>query len=308
MTHRPLLGFSALMLVSTLVSAAGLLLDDRVLGGDPIWLKPFKFSVSGLLYTLTWAWLMSLQRRPRRLMWWAGTLTAVLLSLEMLIIVGQVVRGRASHFNAETTFDFVLYLVMGAGIAGVWVLGMVQGVLVLRERIPDRPLTWAIRFGVVLGLVGMGLAVLMTAGPTSGQAAALAHGLSPDRFGGHGVGVPDGGPGMPITSWSTTGGDLRVPHFVGIHALQALPLLAIFLERAAGRTGRLADPEVRSRLVIVGGCAYAGLIALVTWQALRGQPLVSPDLWTTAAFGALVAGTVAGVRTALASPVRVAVA
>lgn len=280
MTHRPLLGFSALMLVSTLASAAGLLLDDRVLGGDPIWLKPFKFSVSGLLYTLTWAWLMSLQRRPRRLMWWAGTLTAVLLSLEMLIIVGQVVRGRASHFNAETTFDFVLYLVMGAGIAGVWVLGMVQGVLVLRERIPDRPLTWAIRFGVVLGLVGMGLAVLMTAGPTS----------------------------MPITSWSTTGGDLRVPHFVGIHALQALPLLAIFLERAAGRTGRLADPEVRSRLVIVGGCAYAGLIALVTWQALRGQPLVSPDLWTTAAFGALVAGTVAGVRNALASPVRVAVA
>ena len=276
------------MLVTTLVSTAGLLFDDRTLTGEPIWLKPFKFSVSLMIYALTWGWLLSLQRRPRRLMWWAGTATAVLLGVEMVVIVGQVIRGRTSHFNAATSFDTNLFTIMGVAITVVWVLGMLQGVVLLRERIPDRPLAWAIRFGIVLGSVGIGLAFLMT-GPTPDQLAALDHGLSPDRIGAHSVGVPDGGPGMPITGWSTTGGDLRIPHFVGIHALQVLPLLAIVLER------RVADPRVRTRVVIVGGAAYAGLIALVTWQALRGQSLVDPDAWTVGAFGVLVAATAVGV-------------
>lgn len=276
------------MVATALVSVAGLVFDDRTMAGEPIWLKPFKFSVSLLVYALTWSWLLSLQRRPRRVMWWAGTASAVLLGVEMVIIVGQVVRGRASHFNAATAFDTALFTVMGIAITAVWVLGMVQGVILLRERIPDRPLAMAIRFGVVLGSAGIGLAFLMT-GPTPDQLAALDHGLSPDRIGAHSVGVPDGGPGMPITGWSTTGGDLRIPHFVGIHALQALPLLAFLL----ARTGMSTD--VRARLVVVGGLAYAGLTGLVTWQALRGQPLLGPDLWTATVFGVLVAATVGGV-------------
>jgi hypothetical protein len=302
--HRPLMIFTGLMAVSAIVSVAGLLLDDRTLTGDAIWLKPFKFSVSLALYALTWAWLLSKQRRQRRWMWWSATTVAVLLTVEMVIIVGQVVRGRISHFNAATELDATLFSIMGTAITVVWVLGMIQGIVLLRERLPDRPLAWAIRAGIVISTVGIGLAFLMT-DPTSDQLQAMQHGIELDRIGGHSVGVPDGGPGMPLTGWSTTGGDLRIPHFVGIHALQALPLLAMLLAAASRRVRRLTDTGVRTRIVLVAAGAYAAMTALVTWQALRGQSLIDPDLWTLTALGTILAATGLGVRAALnAQPVR----
>lgn len=292
------MALTALMVVTAAMSAGGLLFDDRMLAGEPIWLKPLKFSVSIALYTFTWSWLLSLQQRRRRWMWWSATVAALLLGLEMVIIVGQVVRGRASHFNNTTPLDNTLFTIMGMAITIVWILGMAQGVVLLRERIPDRAMAMAIRLGVVLGSIGIGLAFLMT-GPTPDQADALQHGLTPDRVGAHSVGVPDGGPGMPVTGWSTTGGDLRIPHFVGIHALQVLPLVAMLLAAAGRRMSRFADAGVRTRLVLIAGVAYAGLTALVTWQALRGQSLVHPDLLTLTALGALLAAAAIATRTAL---------
>lgn len=75
----------------------------------------------------------------------------------------------------------------------------------------------------------MAVAFLMT-GPTSEQLNDF-QGIA----GAHAVGVPDGGAGLPFLGWSTEGGDLRVPHFVGMHALQALPLGLLALEWASAR-------------------------------------------------------------------------
>ena len=108
--------------------------------------------------------------------------------------------------------------------------------------------------------------------------------------GAHAVGVEDGGPGLPVTGWSTTGGDLRVPHFVGLHGLQALPLFGYLLAFAApawlGRRHRVA-------LVWTAGLSYLGLVWVLTWQALRGQPVISPDARTLGTLCAvlLTAGT-----------------
>ncbi|TXS25186.1 hypothetical protein EAO74_33250 [Streptomyces sp. gb1(2016)] len=295
--HRPLVLFAASMAVMAVVAAVGILVDDRVLAGAPIWAKPFKFALSFVVYALGLAWLLTLLTRGRRLGRWAGTVVALACAGEMVIITGQVIRGKRSHFNHATPFDSMLYDAMAVTVVVVWTGTLVIALLLLRSRIADRASGWAVRSGVLIALAGAAMGFLMSQ-PSAGQRAA--GGLdTADVVGAHAVGVPDGRPSMPLTGWSTTGGDLRVPHFIGMHALQVLPLFLIALVLLAPRFARLRDPRVRLRLVRTASGAYAAVVALVTWQALRGQPLVHPDGTTLAAAGLIAAVTAAGALLAL---------
>ncbi|ALO07212.1 hypothetical protein AQF52_1616 [Streptomyces venezuelae] len=302
--HRPLVWFAGSMVALALVSAVGLAVDDRILVGVPIWTKPFKFSVSLVAYTLSLAWMISLlptTHRAHRVGWWAGTVVAVSLTVEMVLITLQVVRGTQSHFNHATPFDNAVFQIMGASIAILWLSALVIAVLLLRARILDRATAWAVRLSSLIALAGAAVGFLMVR-PTPEQ---LAVDEAPIT-GSHSVGVPDGGPSMPLTGWSTTGGDLRIPHFFGMHALQLLPLLLLVLAALAPRFARLADERVRLRLTLTAAGTYAATFALLTWQALRGQALFSPDAATLASAGAIVllggAATALSLRTPAPAP------
>lgn len=104
-------------------------------------------------------------------------------------------------------------------------------------------------------------------GPKSGQLATM----PPKVIGGHTVGAPDGGPGLPGVGWSTEHGDLRIPHFFGLHAVQVLPLLVMVMRRR----------RVASAFAAAG--SYLGFIGILTWQAMRGQSIVQPDAITLTA-------------------------
>ncbi|WP_440582037.1 hypothetical protein [Streptomyces flavofungini] len=305
--HRPLVLFAASMAVVSVASAVGLLVDDRVLVGAPIWAKPFKFAVSFIAYGLSLAWMLSLfdsgwdaggrprGRRRRRTAWWAGTVVAGASLVEMLIITGQAFRGRRSHFNHATPLDEALFDAMAVTVVILWLGTLVIAVLLLRARFADRVSAWAMRCGIAIALAGAAVGFLMTQ-PAPGQR----RGESP-VVGAHSVGVADGGPAMPLTGWSTTGGDLRIPHFFGMHALQLLPLVVMALTSLAPRFTRLADARTRLRLVLTSSAAYAALFALLTWQALRGQPLLRPDAVTLAAAGLIALATTAATCAALLS-------
>nr|WP_103531935.1 hypothetical protein [Streptomyces sp. SM11] len=295
--HRPLVVFSAAMAAFAVVSAVGLVIDDRVLVGAPIWAKPFKFSVSFAAYCLTLAWMLTLLTRGRRTGRWAGHLVVLTSLAEMVIITVQVVRGKRSHFNTATAFDSALWDAMGMTIVALWTATLVIAVLLLRTRIADRATALAVRGSLLIAMAGAALGFLMTL-PSEGQRAA-GNLDTADIIGAHSVGVPDGGPSMALTGWSTTGGDLRAPHFVGMHALQLIPLLLIALVALAPRLAPLRDAGTRLRLVRVAVGGYAALVVLITWQALRGQPLIHPDGATLLAAGAILAAVASGIRTAL---------
>ncbi|WP_198413704.1 hypothetical protein [Cryobacterium glucosi] len=300
--HRPLLAATAAMAVLVVVCLVGLLVDPRSLTGAPVWAKPLKFSISVLVYAASLAWLLGiLSARRRRLAWWIGTVSTIALVIEMVIIVGDAALGITSHFNVSTPVSATLWSVMAFSIVLVWMAALVTALLLFRTDLGDPARALAIRAGTVIAVLGMGLAFLMT-GPTAAQL---------DHFqgiaGAHTVGVPDGGPGLPLLGWSTVAGDLRIPHFVGMHALQVIPLTALLLEVLARRVALVRPPTVRFRLLSVVIALYVGVLAILTGQALAGQSIVRPDALVTTLTIALVAAVAVAATLVLSAASRAAI-
>jgi hypothetical protein len=286
--NRPLTVVGVAMLLTLAAATAGLVLDPRVITGQPAWLKPAKFAISITIYSFTLVWLLGFVRGHGRLVGLVSWMTTIALIVEMIVIVLQVARGTTSHFNVATPLDAALWGTMAGFIVVVWLMGLLAAALLLVQRFPDPVFAWGLRLAIVISLAGMASGLFMTTSPTPEQRAAARAGQGMPISGAHSVGVPDGGPGLPVVGWSTTGGDLRVGHFVGIHGLQVLPVVGWLLSRPPA-TSRLRRGQ-RLLLVWLAGLGYFGLMALVVWQALRGQPLIAPDAATLLALAGVLGG------------------
>jgi hypothetical protein len=77
----------------------------------------------------------------------------------------------------------------------------------------------------------------------------------------HSVGALNDNSNWFIVGWSKTVGDLRVSHFIGMHALQLLPILSYYILK-------------NTKLTIGLSVAYGFLALLTLIQALQGKPLM----------------------------------
>jgi hypothetical protein len=301
--NRPLTVTVILMLLTLIGTLIGILVDPRVITGAPAWIKPTKFAISISVYAATFVWLLGFVEGCRRLVRGIAWVTTLGLTNEMALIALQVVRGTTSHFNVSTPFNTAVFSIMAGTVVCIWTANLVLGIVLLRQRFADAAFAWSLRLGVLISFIGMGVAFLMTSGPTSAQRAAAKAGHGMPIVGAHSVGVADGGPGLPFFGWSTAGGDLRIPHFVGLHALQLLPLFGWLLIRYGGRL----RPASRTALVWIAGLGYLGFVGLLTWQALRGQSIVHPDARTLMAAGLLLIAVAAATLIVLARAARYSV-
>ncbi len=239
--REPLLARTAAMHVALFAVCTVLgLLDDREVMGINRWVKPQKFTLSVAIYLASMAWYWPLAKAAERAKRRAAGILAGTLIFEIVVILGQAGRGVRSHFNNDTTADGLLFALMGVAI----VVNIATAAVVLRwtMRTAGSPYVWGVRLGLLLFVVF-----------------SLEGGLMAQRLA-HAVGVADGGPGLPFVNWSTTGGDLRVAHFVGMHALQVLPV---------------AGHMTRSTPVVAILCVVWTVISTTAlWRALTGVPLI----------------------------------
>lgn len=283
-----------LMIVTLVVSMLGMVLDPRTVLGQPTWAKPAKFSISIALYSATMLWMFGFDTLRPRLSRFILTASAWALFIEMVVIVLQSARGLSSHFNNATPLDAALWSVMGTTITLFWFVSALGVAVLAAQRLPSRAFAWSLRIGLIVALIGMLEGYLMPT-PTPEQMTLLQAGRHADLIGAHTVGAPDGGPGLPLLGWSTQHGDLRIAHFVGLHAMQLIPLLGLFL--MLRREPWLTEGH-KLGLVWTAGLGYLGVVGLLTWQALRGQALIAPDGLTATAFIVLVS-TVIGAAVAI---------
>jgi len=224
--------------------------DPRKVAGEAVATKPTRFALSIGAYMLTASAMFTYVRPERRsaLLPRAAVWTMVVGStVELSCIVLQAARARRSHFNRSTPGNAAIYSVMGA--FAVLFIGAVLPLAWEIARLPDehadRNMVQATVAGLLMTFVaGGGTGALMSA------------------QGRHAIGRENAR--LPLFGWNMTGGDIRVPHFFGIHAMQALPMIAA--------SANALSPRRAKPLFVVGALAYGLLTAGLLYQSLRGKP------------------------------------
>ena len=250
--HRanPVLSWTGWLSVALAVLALLLLpLDHRLVTGALVWIKPLKFALSIIAFTWTLGWLLAdLPAAAQRSVVFLSWGVAASMLMELAIIFTQAGRGTTSHYNATSALNGILAGLMGLFIVVNTLMTIWALFLVWRHQLHGPAgYVWGVRLGLLLFLLGSLLGGMMI------------------HLNQHTVGAPDGGPGLPGLGWSTRAGDLRIAHFLGMHALQALPLLGWALSRWL--------PRRATALTWAGAALYAGAVGGLFVLAMAGRPL-----------------------------------
>ncbi len=236
------------------VCAVGSFVDERTLNGVSVWSKPFKFSLSLAVYFATLAWFAPLlpngyfQARKGLALTWIPIVCA---AFEMTYIIAQASRGEASHFNLTTPFYITMYSLMGAGAVSLVAVCLWLGVVILRKHGARNPYALAVGLGLIARFVlGGGVG-----GYLSSQMGHWVGGTHSDAN------------GVWLVHWSRDGGDLRVAHFFGMHAMQVLPVIGAAASRWFSR---------RNGVVLVGAATLVYVLATTFTfvQAIGGVPFM----------------------------------
>ncbi len=252
MTHSArqlwrLTGISIAMMALGLIWA---MFEVRTYQEALVWIKPFKFALSFVVYFATLAWVVQRMSGDSRLLRGTVAVIAAGFWFEMIYITAQAAQGLGSHYNTGDLFHGVMYGLMGLGAVSLVVGVAIIGWMVMRDTGArmSADLRWAVGIGFILSTA----LTLITAATLSSMS-------------GHFVGTPAVGAAvLPFFGWSATVGDLRPSHFAALHAMQAIPLLAIWAERRRS-----------ARAWVMGGALiYTAVTVVLYVQAMMGMPLI----------------------------------
>ncbi len=257
----------AALVVVGLLHALAFVVLGGAWAGPVSWRKPATFGVSFGLTTLTLGWMAGYLRLGR-----AGppllTALAVANTIEVLWVSLQRARGVPSHFNDSTAFDNALFMLNGAVIAVTIAVILVLTVRSFRATDAPPSMRLAIRSGLVVLNLSMAAGVAMIV-----QGTMLVEGST--TFGAAGI--------------------MKVPHAVGMHAIQALPGVAWLLSFSAW------PEERRSGVVGMAAAGYGGLVLVSALQTYTGRTPWDIDVLSgLLLLASLAALGVAVVRTLLA--------
>ena len=211
--------------------------------GVNAWYKPFKFALSTVFYAWAMAWFCYYLPSTFNVKLFNYTVI-ILLGFEIAYIAFQAGRGQLSHFNISSVLYATLYSLMGIAATLVTLYTAYVGVLFCTHLFPNLPnyYVWSIRIGIFIFVIFALEGFVM--GSRMSQT----------------IGGLDGNHGIPILNWSKKFGDPRIAHFIGMHALQVIPLISFYVLK-------------NTKLTIALGVLYFALAVFTLVQALQGKSL-----------------------------------
>lgn len=255
----------AIMLIASFITLGLSLFDPRLFQGVSVWHKPWKFQFSTFMYWWSLAWfagyfaLTVQQSVAMRYVVWMSIAAGL---FEVLYISWQGAFGLASHFNLSSPFYGAMYTAMGIFAVLLTSTSGVLGYQVLRNSLQTFKTDVALRHAIGWGLIVTSVLGTVTGGVLGART------LS----GGHWVGgTANDALGLLVFNWSRDGGDLRVAHFFALHAMQIMPLLALFLFAAAPNMTQ----STAKRWVWLVAVFYSIFCIFTLIQAQRGVPFLS---------------------------------
>jgi hypothetical protein len=232
-------------------------IDGGAWAGPVSWRKPIVFGLSGGLTTATLAWVLAQLPETRRSLRLAR-IHVIAMALEVGLIDMQRWRGVGSHFNAATPLDAAVFTAMGVLILVAswpivaWTIELARA----RGLAPDRRVAF------------LGAMLLLDLGLLVGTALAI--------WGSSGFAGAD-----PAVIGS--GGSLKLPHAIGLHGVQIVPVAWLVLRRLG------VDAEHRARWLVRLTIGWAALLVAALVQATAGLPAHEPSF---AAIAVVVIGVV----------------
>ncbi len=211
--------------------------------GINAYIKPMKFFISTVLFVWTFAFYIQYLNYPTAIKIFNWT-AVIGLSFELVAITVQAAKGKLSHFNISSSFDALIFSMMAGAITIVMLAALYLGILFFIQKSFEVSMLiiWSIRLSIIITVIfafeGFVMGALLK----------------------HTIGATDGTSGLPIVNWSKNYGDLRVAHFLGLHAIQIVPLLCYYLAKSTWQ-------------VIVICCIYLFIVTGTLIQALLGKPL-----------------------------------
>lgn len=203
--NEPLFYFGFICLIAAILCLACVRIIPVQVLGTSAWYKPFKFFLSTAIFVWSMAWYLHyLGTSPGVTAYAWGMI--VLLGVEDVYILVQAARGITSHFNVSSPVYAAWWRLMAFAAVSISLWTGFIGIRFFTQTFPELPTyyLWGIRLGfivfVIFSMEGMAMGARMA----------------------HSVGGPDGSAGWPVLNWSKSLGDLRVAHFLGMHALQIL--------------------------------------------------------------------------------------
>jgi hypothetical protein len=252
----PALALRATGLIILALVPAGALwaaLDTRRVGRERVAIKPTKFALSISVYLLTVSWMLGYARpdrmssAPMQMSTW-GLLVGA--TVELACIALQAARGRRSHFNTASRIDTAIAVMMA--VLAILFTGML---LPLAWEIGQRPRANAPAL-MIAGIVG-GLLLTFVLGGLTGSAMGKAA-------------VRASGSGEPSSlAQRRYRMQIQVAHFLAIHAMQALPIMAW---AALAMGGQTAVP-----LLTAGAICYSASTLLLLYRPalLSASPMTA---------------------------------